>query len=70
MMTFPIPVVPFKPSIGPGSQPVDEVLVTLDVPNDVHAFRPPVSELDAPPEVAGPALAFLKTLLAALRFCC
>ena len=67
MMTFPIPVVPFKPSIGPGSQPVDEVLVTLDVPNDVHAFRPPVSELDAPPEVAGPALAFLKTLLAALR---
>ncbi len=67
MMTFPIPVVPFKPSIGPGSQPVDEVLVTLDVPNDVHAFRPPVSELDAPPEVAGPALAFLKTLLEALR---
>ena len=67
MMTFPIPVVPFKPSIGPGSQPVDEVLVTLDVPNDVHAFRPPVSELDAPPEVAGPALEFLKTLLGALR---
>ncbi len=67
MMTFPIPVVPFKPSIGPGSQPVDEVLVTLDVPNDVHAYRPPLSELDAPPEVAGPALGFLKTLLAALR---
>ncbi|MBI5792603.1 MAG: hydrogenase expression/formation protein [Rhodocyclales bacterium] len=67
MMTFPIPVVPFKPSIGPGSQPLDEVLVTLDVPNDVHAYRPPVSELDAPPEVAGPALAFLKTLLAELR---
>ncbi|MBI5109249.1 MAG: hydrogenase expression/formation protein [Rhodocyclales bacterium] len=67
MMTFPIPVVPFKPSIGPGSQPVDEVLVTLDVPNDVHAFRPPQSELDAPPEVAGPALDFLRTLLAALR---
>ncbi len=67
MMTFPIPVVPFKPSIGPGSQPVDEVLVTLDVPNDVHAFRPPLTELDAPPEVAGPALDFLKQLLAALR---
>jgi hydrogenase-1 operon protein HyaF len=67
MMPFPIPVVPFKPSIGPGSQPLDEVLVTLDVPNDVHAYRPPQSELDAPPEVAGPALAFLKTLLAALR---
>ena len=67
MMPFPIPVVPFKPSIGPGSQPLDEVLVTLDVPNDVHAYRPPQSELDAPPEVAGPALAFLKTLRAALR---
>ena len=67
MMTFPIPVVPFKPAIGPGSQPVDEVLVTLDVPNDVHAFRPPLTELDAPPEVAGPALEFLKTLLTALR---
>ena len=67
MMTFPIPVVPFKPSIGPGSQPVDEVLVTLDVPNDVHAYRPPLSELDAPPEVAGPALDFLRTLLAGLR---
>lgn len=67
MMTFPIPVVPFKPSIGPGSQSVDEVLVTLDVPNDVHAYRPPLSELDAPPEVAGPALDFLRTLLAGLR---
>lgn len=67
MMTFPIPVVPFKPSTGPGSQPVDEVLVTLDVPNDVHAFRPPQSELDAPAEVAGPALDFLKRLLDALR---
>lgn len=67
MMTFPIPVVPFKPSIGPGSQPVDEVLVTLDVPNDVHAYRPPLSELDAPPEVAGPALDFLRLLLAGLR---
>lgn len=67
MMTFPIPVVPFKPNIGPGSQPVDEVLVTLDVPNYVHAYRPPLSELDAPPEVAGPALDFLRTLLAGLR---
>jgi hydrogenase-1 operon protein HyaF len=68
MMTFPIPVVAYKPNIGPGSQPLeDEVLITLDVPNDVHAFRPPQSELDAPPEVAGPALAFLHQLLAALR---
>ncbi len=67
MMTFPIPVVAWQPSIGPGSQPVDEVLNTLDLPNDVHAYRPPQSELDAPPEVAGPALAFLRVLLADLR---
>ncbi len=67
MMTFPIPVVPFKPSFGPGSQPVDEVLVTLDLPNDVHAFRPPLTELDAPPEVAAAALGFLHELLAGLR---
>jgi len=67
MMTFPIPVVAFQPGIGPGSQPVDEVLNTLDVPNDVHAYRPPQSELDAPPEVAGPALAFLRELLDGLR---
>jgi hydrogenase-1 operon protein HyaF len=68
MMTFPIPVVPYKPSIGPGSQPLeDDVLITLDVPNDVHAFRPPLVELDAPPEVAAAALAFLQRLLAALR---
>lgn len=68
MMTFPIPVVPYKPAIGPGSQPLeDEVLITLDVPNDVHAFRPPLVELDAPPEVAAAALAFLQQLLAALR---
>lgn len=68
MMTFPIPVVAHRPQIGPGSQPLDdEVLVTLDVPNDVHAYRPPLSELDAPPEVAGPALDFLRELLAALR---
>lgn len=70
MMTFPIPVVAHRPRIGPGSQPVDdEVLVTLDVPNDVHAFRPPQSELDAPPEVAGPALDFLRGLLDGLRDC-
>ena len=61
MMTFPIPVVAHRPQIGPGSQPVDdEVLMTLDVPTDVHAYRPPQSALDAPPEVAGPALDFLR----------
>lgn len=67
MMTFPIPVVAWQPGIGPGSQPVDDVLNTLDLPSDVHAFRPPQSELDAPPEIAGPALAFLRELLDALR---
>lgn len=67
MMTFPIPVVAYQPGIGPGSQPVDEVLNTLDLPNEVHAYRPPQSELDAPPEVAGPALAFLRELLDGLR---
>ncbi len=69
MMTFPIPVIAHRPQIGPGSQPADDdvVLNTLDVPTDVHAYRPPLSELDAPPEVAGPALDFLRELLAGLR---
>lgn len=68
MMTFPIPVVPFKPNIGPGSQPQeDEILTTLDVPNEVHTFRPPVTELEAPPEVVAAALDVLRRLLAAMR---
>lgn len=71
MLTFPIPVVahaPGAPNIGPGSQPLeDEILNTLDLPNDVHTFRPPVAELDAPPEVVAAALDFLRGFLAALR---
>lgn len=68
MMTFPLPVVPFRPNIGPGSQPdADEILQTLDVPSDVHTFRPPVTDLDAPPEVVAAALDFLHTLLVALQ---
>ena len=68
MMTFPIPVVAHRPNIGPGSQPQDdEILHTLEVPNDVHAYRPPVTELDAPPEVVAAAMDFLRQLLAALR---
>ncbi len=68
MMTFPIPVVACKPDIGPGSQPLeDEILNTLDLPNDVYLFRAPVAELDAPPEVAAAAMDFLRQLLAALR---
>ena len=68
MMSFPIPVVPYKPNIGPGSQPLeDEILNTLDVQADVHTFRPPVAELDAPPDVVSAALGFLRELLVALR---
>lgn len=71
MMTFPIPVVAHRPlqapAIGPGSQPEDEVLNTLDVPSDVHVFRPPATELDAPPEIVAAAMHFLRELLAALR---
>lgn len=68
MLTFPLPVVAYHPGIGPGSQPVDdEALQTLDVPSDVHTFRPPVTDLDAPPEVIAAALGFLRNLLAALR---
>lgn len=68
MMSFPIPVVPYRPDIGPGSQPQDdEILNTLDVQGDVHTFRPPLTELDAPPEVVSAALDFLRQLLAALR---
>ncbi len=64
MKSFPIPVV----AIGPGSQPLDpdEILNTLDVPSDVHVFRAPIAELDAPPEVIAAALDFLRQLLAAL----
>lgn len=70
MLTFPLPVVAYRPvpNIGPGSQPLeDEVLQTLDVPSDVHTFRPPVTDLDASPEVVAAALDFLRELLAALR---
>jgi hydrogenase-1 operon protein HyaF len=69
MMTFPLPVVPFRPNIGPGSQPEDDevVLQTLEVPREVHTFRPPATELDSSPEVVAAALYFLRALLAALR---
>jgi hydrogenase-1 operon protein HyaF len=68
MLTFPIPVVPYTPNFGPGSQPLeDEILNTLDVPSDVFVFRPPLTDLDAPPEVVTAAMDFLRQLLAALR---
>jgi len=68
MLSFPIPVVAYKPDIGPGSQPLDdEILNTLDVQSDVLTFRPPLTELDSPPEVVAAALDFLRELLGALR---
>jgi len=68
MMSFPIPVVTYRPDIGPGSQPQDdEILNTLDVQGDVLTFRPPMTELDAAPEVVAAAMDFLRQLLAALR---
>ncbi|MCX7155114.1 MAG: hydrogenase expression/formation protein [Rhodocyclales bacterium] len=68
MMSFPIPVVAWKPDIGPGSQPLeDEILNTLDVQSDVYTFRPPVTELNAPPEVVAAAMDFLRLLHASLR---
>ena len=68
MMTFPVPVVAWKPNIGPGSQPLDdEILDTLEVPSEAHTFRPPRAELDAPPEVVAEAMTFLHRLLDALR---
>lgn len=68
MMNFPIPVVAWKPDIGPGSQPLeDEILNTLDVQGDVYTFRPPVTELDAPPEVVSAAMDFLRLLLASMQ---
>ena len=68
MMSFPIPVVTYRPDIGPGSQPQDdEILNTLDVQGDVLTFRPPRPALDAAPEVVAAAMDFLRQLLAALR---
>lgn len=64
MMTFPIPVV----ALGPGSQPLeDEIFATLDMPSDMPTFRPPLTELDAAPEVVAAALDFLRALLAAMQ---
>jgi len=68
MMSFPIPVVTYRPDFGPGSQPQDdEILNTLDVQGDVLTFRPPLTELDAAPEVVAAAMDFLRMLLVALR---
>lgn len=67
MLSFPLPVVA-APYIGPGSQPSEgEMLHTLDIPSDMHTFRAPVNELEAPPAVIAAALDFLRRLQAAMQ---
>jgi hydrogenase-1 operon protein HyaF len=65
---FPIPVVA---ALGPGSQigEDEEGPVTIDMPKDMHTYRPPV--LPEPEELAAHAgaLAVLRAALAALRAC-
>lgn len=68
MFSFPVPVVS-APMIGPGSQPLDDEqpLNTLSLPSDMHTFRPPIVELDSPPEVVAAAIAFLRHVLAEME---
>lgn len=63
MQTFPIRLVA-QPFTGPGSQPLadEDVLNTLGLPGDMHTFRAPVVDLDAPPAVVEAALAILHRL--------
>lgn len=64
MFSFPIPVV----AIGPGSQPDEGLpLNTLDLPSDMHIFRPPVLDSEAAPEVYRAALDVLRHVLAGLE---
>jgi hydrogenase-1 operon protein HyaF len=58
MYSFPVSVV----GIGPGSQPVDEVLATLDLPSDMATFRPPINDSAAPAVVYRAAIGILKEL--------
>lgn len=63
MQTFPVRVVAM-PFAGPGTQPLadDDVLNTLGLPGEMHTFRPPVVDLDAPPAVVDAALGVLHRL--------
>jgi hydrogenase-1 operon protein HyaF len=66
MFSFPIPVVAGR--IGPGSQPDEELpLSMLGVPSDMHTFRPPIIDSEAAPEVYRAALDVLRHVLAGLE---
>jgi hydrogenase-1 operon protein HyaF len=62
MHSFPIPVV----AIGPGSQPVDEVLETMGLPSDMATFRMPINDSAAPAGVYRAALDVLRDLHAGM----
>jgi hydrogenase-1 operon protein HyaF len=61
MKSFPIPVV----TVGPGSQPVDDALEFVRLPEMLSAFRMPAHPVDASAEALREARAFLADLYAA-----
>ena len=63
MKAFPIPVV----SIGPGSQPQDDELEFVRMPEMLATFHMPPRPLDASPEAMAEARAFFTELHAAAR---
>ena len=63
MQSFPISVV----AIGPGSQPVEEPLVTLGLPSDMPTFRTPISDSTAPDLIYRAALSVLREVQAGLE---
>jgi hydrogenase-1 operon protein HyaF len=67
MHAFPIPVVAFGETRGPGSQPEDETLNYMDMPHDMRTYRMPV--LPEPEEVRDlrAARGTLQTVLSGLQ---
>jgi hydrogenase-1 operon protein HyaF len=63
MHSFPIPIV----AIGPGTQPVDEMLDTLGLPSDMATFRMPINDSSAPAAVYRAALDVLRELLSGME---
>ena len=57
MKPFPLPVVPM---VGPGSQPVEEILNFLASPGEMAVFRAPVPRAAASPEVLAEARRLLE----------
>lgn len=55
MHAFPIPVVAFSQTLGPGSQHEDETLDYLPMPHDMHTYRAPI--LPEPEAIQGCAQA-------------